>query len=194
MGLIWKRDPLHQLLPSSPETSKEMHPYMDLHEEFDLRAFLERLDKLRNAATSEVDFSGPFRNDIYDRVLDSTGIMLDAFHALNIMIREDPRASEGEAEILKYTAPEREMLGARISHLFQVLASSMKLQFPLNEALPSTENARDRLLTKVFRFRRERKGEPNVTDEDFELLYAYGTFSRSQPSHIAPPFLLDAGS
>ena len=48
----------------------------------------------------------------------------------------------------------------------------MKLEYPLNEALPNIDNARDRLLAKIFRFRKEEK---DATDEDFELLYAYGT-------------------
>ena len=47
----------------------------------------------------------------------------------------------------------------------------MKLEYPLNEALPSADNARDRLLAKMFKFRAEREGV--ATDEDFELLYAY---------------------
>ena len=51
----------------------------------------------------------------------------------------------------------------------------MKLEYPLNEALPNTENARDRLLAKIFRFRKEEKDVTGVTDQDFELLYAYGT-------------------
>lgn len=50
----------------------------------------------------------------------------------------------------------------------------MKLEYPLNEALPNTDNARDRLLAKIFRFRKEEKDAAGVTDQDFELLYAYG--------------------
>lgn len=50
----------------------------------------------------------------------------------------------------------------------------MKLEYPLNEALPNTDNARDRLLAKIFRFRQEEKDATGVTDQDFELLYAYG--------------------
>lgn len=46
----------------------------------------------------------------------------------------------------------------------------MKLEFPLNGALPSTDHARDRLLAKMFRFRRENH---NFTDKNFALLYAY---------------------
>ena len=101
--------------------------------------------------------------------------------------------SKAEAEILDYTAKERNYLSTRISHLFQsdpnkpitiastnlstVLASSMKLEYPLNDALPNTDNARDRLLAKIFRFRKEEKDATDVSDQDFELLYAYGKLS-----------------
>jgi len=167
MGLIWKRDPLSMLLDrESP------NPYMDLREESDLQRFLVGLEKLRSAATSEMDLRGPFPDAVYARVLRSTGNMLDAFHAMNVVIMKNLNASNGEAEILKYTVTERAQLCSRISHLFQVLASSMKLEYPLNEALPSTDHARDRLLAKVFRFRKE-KVDSGATDEDFALLYAY---------------------
>ena len=59
-----------------------------------------------------------------------------------------------------------------------VLASSMKLEYPLSDALPSTTNARDRLLTKIFQYRKqvasaEQEGSPVAKDEDYEMLYAY---------------------
>ena len=173
MGLIWKRDPLTKILPAS-STQSVPPAYMDLGEEFELHRYLTRLDNLRGAAVSEIDLQGSFQDDVYSRILESTGSMLDAFHAMNVTIMKNPRASKGEAEILKYTTQERVMLSARISHLFQVLASSMKLQYPLSEALPSADNARDRLLAKLFRFRKEEKMSLSATDEDFELLYAYG--------------------
>ena len=50
----------------------------------------------------------------------------------------------------------------------------MSLEYPLNDALPNTDNARDRLLAKIFRFRQEGKDVAGATDQDFELLYAYG--------------------
>lgn len=53
-----------------------------------------------------------------------------------------------------------------------VLASSMKLEFPLNDAMPNTEHARDRLLAKIFSYRKT--GKRGRSDEDFDLLYAYG--------------------
>lgn len=60
-----------------------------------------------------------------------------------------------------------------------VMASSFKLEFPLNDGLPNTENARDRLLAKVFKFRKDKMLSRISNDEDYSLLYAYG--KRLQP-------------
>jgi hypothetical protein len=54
----------------------------------------------------------------------------------------------------------------------------MKLEYPLNDALPNTSNARDRLLAKIFQYRKnvaieEEDGLPVAKDEDYEMLYAY---------------------
>ena len=71
----------------------------------------------------------------------------------------------------RYTREERFALAARISHLFSVLASSFKLEYPLNDVLPNIENRRDALLAKIFEFRRSNN---EATEADYELLYAYG--------------------
>lgn len=92
---------------------------MNISEELELQHYLTRLESLRASAISEFDFKGPFPDEIYARILKSTSNMLDAFHAMNVIISKDPRASEGEVEILKFTANERAQLCARISHLFQ---------------------------------------------------------------------------
>lgn len=168
MGLVWKRDPLAMLTEG-----ESTNAYMDLREEFELHRFLSRLESLKSSAASEMGLRGPFPDAAYSRILKSTTRMLDAFHAMNVLIMKSPKASKAEAEILEYTAKERTYLSTRISHLFQVLASSMKLEYPLNDALPNTDNARDRLLAKIFRFRKEEKDTTDVSDQDFELLYAY---------------------
>ena len=66
-----------------------------------------------------------------------------------------------------------------------VLASSVKLEFPLNDTLPSIHHTRDRLLAKVFQFRQDTDLHDQVVDADYELLYAYGTFYR--PSFLQCP-------
>lgn len=86
--------------------------------------------------------------------MSSTHKMLDAFHSLNTVIRKDLKANAAESAILQFTKDEREQLSQRISHLFQVLASSMKLEYAVSTVLPSTASARDRLLARVFQFRK----------------------------------------
>jgi hypothetical protein len=168
MGLIWKRDPLAMFIDGE-------HPkyYMNLREEFELQKFLSTLEKMRESAKSEFELRGPFQDKVYGRILKSTGRMLDAFHAMNVVILKDLVGKKGELELLKATARERAQLCSRISHLFSVLASSMKLEYPLNDALPNTDHTRDRLLVRIFAYRKDEAAANGTTDEDFGLLYAY---------------------
>ncbi|KAI9669664.1 MAG: hypothetical protein M1831_007360 [Alyxoria varia] len=178
MAIIWKRAPLSSLIEDGQQRngnpSTQAQPsYMDISEEIKLRHFADFLDTLRKAAESEFMLRGPFPSDEYSYLLKSTGRMLDGFHALNVLMVKDAKASPGEAQILKYTNDEREQLARRISHLFSVLASSVKLEYPLNDALPEVTHTRDRLLAKVFRFRQEESKAVTPSDEDYELLYAF---------------------
>lgn len=185
MSLIWKRDPLAVLLDG-----ESRHHYMNIREEFELQKFLSRLEEYRIAAAYEFELKGPFPAAIYSRLLKSTNRMLDAFHAMNVLILKDG-TSQGKVDVLRHTSHERAQLCSRISHLFQgrfckivprgalltpraVLASSMKLEFPLSDALPSTEHARDRLLAKIHTLRKSNRAPRKSNDEDFALLYAYG--------------------
>ncbi|EMC96028.1 hypothetical protein BAUCODRAFT_71630 [Baudoinia panamericana UAMH 10762] len=168
MGLVWKRDPLAMFLLGEPRSS-----YMDIREEALLQAFLSNLEGLRKAAESEFELRGPFPDKIIGTVLEHTGRMLDSFHAMNVVISKNLQYTPGEAAVLRYTRPERFELSARISHLFSVLASSMKLEYPLNDVLPSIEHTRDRLLAKISEFRRTGEGREEATEQDYELLYAF---------------------
>jgi hypothetical protein len=57
------------------------------------------------------------------------------------------------------------------------MASSMKLEYPLNDNLPNVEYARDQLLTRLFHYRKDPEASRLSTDEDYSLLYAYGVYS-----------------
>jgi hypothetical protein len=55
----------------------------------------------------------------------------------------------------------------------------MKLEYSLNDALPNPTHTRDRLLAKIFHYRKlvadraEGDEGPVAKDEDYEMLYAY---------------------
>lgn len=124
MGFIWKRDPLATLLDGESRNA-----YMDLREEMELQRFVARLNGLKSSAASEFDLRGPFPEASYQRILKSTGVMLDAYHAMNVVIRKDLNPSKGEVEILSFTTEERAQLGSRISHLLQGFSHpSLKLR------------------------------------------------------------------
>ena len=179
MAIIWNRAPLSSLVEDSQQADvnapKQVQPsYMDISEETKLRHFADFLDTLRKAAESEFMLRGPFPTDEYSDLLKSTGRMLDGFHALNVLMVKDAKATPGEVQILKYTNDERQQLARRISHFFSVLASSVKLEYPLNDALPEVTHTRDRLLAKVYRFRQKESKDVTPMDEDYEVLYAFG--------------------
>lgn len=175
MGLIWKRDPLTTLQQGESKNS-----YMNLREELQLQRFLSRLEVLKTSSSFEYEMRGPFPSQAYTRILRSVGQMLDAFHAMNVVITKDSTSSGSSSttqiDLLRYTMHERAQLCARIAHLFQVMASSLKLEFPLNDALPNTDHARDRLLAKIFKYRKTHMHNDS-SDEDYAMLYAYGEFS-----------------
>lgn len=52
------------------------------------------------------------------------------------------------------------------------------MEYPITDALPDVIHTRDRLLAKVYEFRLSTSKTNNPADEDYEILYAYGT---SQP-------------
>ncbi|KAF1848467.1 uncharacterized protein K460DRAFT_393544 [Cucurbitaria berberidis CBS 394.84] len=177
MGLIWKRGPLKTLMESDQSNAGRMYSYMTEREELELRRFLNHLETLRASAAAEFELRGPFPDKSFKLILGATSRILDSFHAMNVIILKDLRATEGEKEVLKYTKKEWTELSWRISHLFSVMASSMKLAYPLNDVLPNVEHTRDRLLAKVFEFRQTGLGKVIAKDEDYELLYAYALVS-----------------
>ncbi|KAL7623026.1 hypothetical protein AAE478_006705 [Parahypoxylon ruwenzoriense] len=151
MGLIWKRGPLAILL----RNDKASTSYMKIGEQAAMQRYATQLQTLRVAANNEYELRGPFPFAAYGRVMASTQRALDAFHAMSLVTQKHGRLSDGEKALLYYTAEERAQLCARICHVFQVLASSIMLEYPLTDAIPSVMVVRDKLLGKIFRFRKE---------------------------------------
>ncbi|RYP35092.1 hypothetical protein DL767_003997 [Monosporascus sp. MG133] len=157
MGLIWKRGPLAILLRS--DASAAPASYMRTGEQAAMQRYTAHLQTLRAAARSEFELRGPFPYEAYGRVMASTQRLLDAFHAMGLVTRKhEGRLTPGERALLLHTAEERARLCARICHVFQVLASSIMLEHPLTDAIPSVDSTRDLLLSKIFRFRKEHSG------------------------------------
>ncbi|KAF5864419.1 hypothetical protein ETB97_007758 [Aspergillus alliaceus] len=168
MSLLWKRSPL-STMTNDPNSAGFMSP----REKLEVERFLSRLESLQASARSEFELKSPFPDTIYSSILRRTRSMVDSFLAINIELDKNMTASEGELTILRYTNKERQQLSSRISHLLSVMASSMKLEYPLSDVFPSIEHARDRLLARLFHYRKDHEASRLSTDEDYALLYAY---------------------
>ncbi|KAK3373280.1 Fusaric acid resistance protein-like-domain-containing protein [Lasiosphaeria ovina] len=187
MGLIWKRGPLAILLRSDCTRS-----YLRSGEQAALQKYAARLDVLRGSAASEFQLRGPFPSEQCARLMRCTHRLLDAFYAMSLVTQRKGHLTEGERALLLFTADERQQLCDRICHVYQVLASSLMLEYPLTDALPSVTGMRDRLLGKIFQFRKEHAPpldtagpgptindklgglmQVNVQERDYALLYAY---------------------
>ncbi|KAG5941496.1 hypothetical protein E4U53_007397 [Claviceps sorghi] len=187
MGLIWRRGPLAMLLRSDCSQS-----FIQTGEQAALQRYADRLDGLRHAAASEFELRGPFPFQPHGRIMQSANRILDCFFAMSLVTQPREGLTSGEKALLGFTAAERAELCDGICHMFQVLASSAMLEYSLADAIPSTLPLRDRLLSKVFRFRAERleaaddvlaRSDNNdsrgptkavdVTEGDYALLYAY---------------------
>lgn len=142
---------------------------MNISEEHALQKALLRLGRLTDSAPHEFRLKGPFPASDYKQLMSANQAILDAFHGMSVMMICDPTAIPETTAILQHTKREREELCARISHLFYVLASSMKLGFPLPPTLPRMDRARDRLLAKLFEYKKCR----SAVDVDWALIYAY---------------------
>ncbi|KAI1810284.1 ribosomal protein L19 [Poronia punctata] len=151
MGLIWKRGPLAILLRNDTTFTS----YMKIGEQAAMQRYATQLQTLRTAANNEYELRGPFPFASYGRIMASTQRLLDAFHAMSLVTQKHGRLSEGEKALLNHTAEERALLCARTCHVFEVLASSIMLEYPLTDAIPSVMVIRDKLLGKIFRFRKE---------------------------------------
>ncbi|EHK20758.1 uncharacterized protein TRIVIDRAFT_49724 [Trichoderma virens Gv29-8] len=150
MGLIWRRGPLAILLRTDCSES-----YLKSGEQVAMQRYANRLESLRQSAAAEFELRGPFPFETYGRIMRSTNRILDSFYAMSLVTHRDRNLSAGERALLEYTATERAVLCDRICHVFQVLASSMMLEYPLTDAVPSVIGIRDRLLAKIFQFRKE---------------------------------------
>ena len=57
--------------------------------------------------------------------------------------------------------------------VLKVLAASIKLKYPMNDSLPNLDHARDRLLARLFTYRKEHDAH-SLDDDDFDIFHLYG--------------------
>ncbi|UKZ57053.1 hypothetical protein TrVGV298_010905 [Trichoderma virens] len=108
--------------------------YLKSGEQVAMQRYANRLESLRQSAAAEFELRGPFPFETYGRIMRSTNRILDSFYAMSLVTHRDRNLSAGE----------------------RAFAGQLHdAGIPLTDAVPSVIGIRDRLLAKIFQFRKE---------------------------------------
>lgn len=171
IGVIWNSDPLDYKFDEADGTYRLISLKGGEHA---LNQILSELEVLIKQAPMEFRLKGQFPTEKYSSLIKSTSKIIDALHNMILLIEIDAELSANEEFVIKYIEAERHELEHRIFLIFYMIASSMKLQFPLPSKPASTEHAKDRLLYKLSEIRANSGTSSLVLNsEDYVLLYSY---------------------
>lgn len=176
IGVIWNSDPLDYFQDSEDDQYK----LISLKgQENALNNLLNELELLLKQAPLEFRLKGAFPTKKYESLIASTSKIIDALHNMVLIIEVDTILNPNEKFVIDYIESERQELEHRIFLIFYMIASAMKMQFPLPNKPASTEHAKDRLLYKLSEIRsgsdiKSPNGQSIVLcNEDYVLLYSY---------------------
>ncbi|ANZ77101.1 BA75_04157T0 [Komagataella pastoris] len=173
MGIIWNSDPLSYKYDEFTQENK----MVGIADRKAIRRIIAELEVCLKQAPKELRLKGPFPQDIYTRLLKSTHKIMDAFENMNSIIDVDPMITENEKDVITYIQSERSELEHRVFLIFYMVASAIRLGFPLASKPASTEHAKDRMLAKLSEIRhrvtKDNENSMYLTNQDFVLLYSY---------------------
>ncbi|ODV67004.1 hypothetical protein HYPBUDRAFT_109294 [Hyphopichia burtonii NRRL Y-1933] len=174
MGVIWNSDPL-DYTKRIDEDGEEIIKLIGLKDEKGINDLLAECEVLLKQAPLEFRLKGSFPESTYRQLITRSSAIIDAFQNMNLMVEVDPFLSRNEEFVINYIALERAEVEHRIFLIFYMIASAMKLGFPLPSKPASTQHAKDRLLYKLNEIRSESASNPNhtLTNEDYVFMYSY---------------------
>lgn len=171
LGISVKAGPLSYSSDVSAHSTNRLKGVADISRS---QAMILELEMLLSQAPLEVRIKGKFPQENYRNILKGTQRIVDALQNLNTMITLSPALSPKEIKLLEYTSKECRELENRIFLVFYMLASAIRLGFPIPATPASTVNARDRMLAKLNEFKRGEVGtEFEYDDDDFVLCYLF---------------------
>lgn len=181
IGMVWKSDPLG-LVPTKLTCSSNtpVLRFRGIPPEHELQAMMLELDVHLANSPNEFRLRGKFDAKPYKRLLESTQVILDAFHSISVMIDEEPLVTPREQDFVNLTSTERRELCHLLFLQFYTASASVRLGFPVPEYLPGPDHPLSRLADKIGTRRLEMgasKHSRPLSEEnyDFVLLYSYIT-------------------
>ncbi|ODV88299.1 hypothetical protein CANARDRAFT_216679 [[Candida] arabinofermentans NRRL YB-2248] len=176
MGIVWHSGPLSYVVDPDTRNCK----LIGIRDRKTIHDIMDELSILLTQAPLEIRLKGPFPTEIYSKLLKSTTKIIDAFENMNSVIQMDTILCPNEYSVLAILHDEVAELENRVFLIFYMLASAMKLGFPLANKPASTEHAKKRMLLKLSEVRNRIESEnPVLTNKDFVLLYSYNLVTNS---------------
>ena len=174
MGIIWKRGALKKSLDEYNHDRLEgLRGINECH------IIMNELRLLLKQAPMEIRLKGPFPIESYNKLMDGTEGILDAFENINSIVDFDTSLNPIESIVLDNLFNETNELQNRVFLIFYMLASALKIGLPMASDETSTEIAMDKLLTKLsdvrrtVESRREIGQNTGIENADFVLFYSY---------------------
>nr|UJH94500.1 ArAe [Starmerella bombicola] len=180
IGMVWKSDPLGLIPVKNSSSNPPVLRLRGITPEHELQEMMLELDVLLANSPNEFRLRGKFNAEPYKRLLESTQVILDAFHSISVMIDEEPLVTPREQDFVNITTTERRELCHLLFLQFYTASASVRLGFPVPEYLPGPEHPLGRLADKIGarRFEEGASKPPRSLSEesyDFVLFYSYIT-------------------
>lgn len=166
MGMSWKNDLLAIFNGE----------YKGISGERELQNTMFKLEGLLKICPYEIRLRGEFDPAPYKQLLESSQTMLDAFHSLNTLIKDEPQVTPGEYELLQRTDLSRRELCHLMFLQFYTASTSVRLGFPVPEFMPPPDLALHKF-AKTLR-------KSSVDNSDFVLFYTYMTVVMTLSSEL----------
>lgn len=180
IGMVWKSDPLGLVPVKFLSNDTPVFRFRGISPEHELQEMMLELDVLLANSPNEFRLRGKFDAEPYKKLLESTQVILDAFHSISAMIDEEPLVTPREQDFVNITTTERLELCHLLFLQFYTASASVRLGFPVPEYLPGPDHPLSRLADKIGA-RRLEEGAPkpsrSLSEEnyDFVLFYSYIT-------------------
>ncbi|GMM31179.1 hypothetical protein DAMA08_039240 [Martiniozyma asiatica (nom. inval.)] len=170
MGLLWKKGPLvPKINEFGTPTLFGLHGLNGCHKiQSELRVLLSH-------APMELRLKGPFPVETYQKLINYTENIMDAFENMNAIIDIDPYLSPVEDQVLNELQAEMKELENRVFLMFYMLSSALRLKLGLMVRAAGVDSAMEKLVFKLSKLRNEAvKGKgSDLSNEDFVLFYTY---------------------
>ena len=134
---------------------------------------LSKIPKLLASAKSEFRFKGPFQHESYSKVLSLSEEILDSLTYMQLVLINMPTAPSLRKSMLESAQEEIDSLSDGIVLYFYLIASALRLKYPIPASLPPVQLALHRVIDSLISGWDRSRPLAVLQNEDFAGVYGY---------------------